>query len=195
MLVIVFENCHRNYYRFTDNVAGLYRGCCTPAVRPCPGLRSSWGVAWTVWCGRHTCGQVSACRVPQEISRPVDLHSQGAASFTWAGHCGEGLLSEQRGLKPSIWRKALWRLIASSMMSCRSMVGYKPYPSPTLRESIPRLLNEKTTVMTTCCAPACSQALPVKPQGVWDRGIEAWALSRDRRNWSCGGCGLRGHPA
>ena len=36
--------------------------------------------------------------------------------------------------------------------------------------------------MATCCAPACSQALPVKPQGVWARGSEAWAGSRDRRN-------------
>ena len=27
--------------------------------------------------------------------------------------------------------------------------------------------------MTTRCAPACSQVLPVKPQGVWARGIEA----------------------
>ena len=36
--------------------------------------------------------------------------------------------------------------------------------------------------MTTRCAPACSQALPVKPQGVWVRGIEAGAWSRDRRN-------------
>ena len=33
-----------------------------------------------------------------------------------------------------------------------------------------------------CCAPACSQALPVKPQGVWARGSEAWAGSRDLRN-------------
>ena len=43
-----------------------------------------------------------------------------------------------------------------------------------LRESIPRLLNEGMTTMTTCCAPACSQgcqAPPVKPQGVWARGI------------------------
>ena len=38
------------------------------------------------------------------------------------------------------------------------------------------------TTMTTRCGPACSQALPVKPQGVWARGIEAWAWSRDRRN-------------
>ena len=36
--------------------------------------------------------------------------------------------------------------------------------------------------MTPRCAPACSQSLPVKPQGVWARGIEAWAWSRDRRN-------------
>ena len=43
-----------------------------------------------------------------------------------------------------------------------------------LGESIPRLLNEGTTAMTACCAPACSQALPVKPQGVWARGIEAY---------------------
>ena len=46
-----------------------------------------------------------------------------------------------------------------------------------LRESILRLLNEETTAMTGCCAPACSQALPVKPQGVWARGIEAWSRS------------------
>ena len=32
------------------------------------------------------------------------------------------------------------------------------------------------------CAPAGSQVLPVKPQGVWARGIEAWAGSRDRPN-------------
>ena len=55
----------------------------------------------------------------------------------------------------------------------------------TLRESIPRLFNEGGgggAAMTTRCAPACSQALPVKPQGVWARGIEAWAGSRDLRN-------------
>ena len=50
-----------------------------------------------------------------------------------------------------------------------------------LRESIPRLFNGGKTTMTTRCAPACSQALPVKPQGVWARGIEAWARSRDLR--------------
>ena len=55
-----------------------------------------------------------------------------------------------------------------------------------LRESIPRLLNEGTTTMTACCAPVCSQALPIKPQGVWARSIEAWARSRDLRIWSCG---------
>ena len=33
--------------------------------------------------------------------------------------------------------------------------------------------------MTTHFAPACSQVLPVKPQGVWARGVEAWAGSRD----------------
>ena len=36
--------------------------------------------------------------------------------------------------------------------------------------------------MNTRCAPACSQAHLVKPQGVWARGIEAWAGSRDLRN-------------
>ena len=45
--------------------------------------------------------------------------------------------------------------------------------------------------MTACCAPACSQALPVKPHGVWARGIEAWARSSDLRKWSCRGGGLR----
>ena len=52
----------------------------------------------------------------------------------------------------------------------------------TLRESIPRLFNGGMTTMTTHCAPACSQVLPVKPQGVWARGIEVWAGSHDRRN-------------
>ena len=51
-----------------------------------------------------------------------------------------------------------------------------------LRESIPRLFNGGRTTMTTHWAPACSQVLPVKPKGVWARGIEAWARSRDRRN-------------
>ena len=64
-----------------------------------------------------------------------------------------------------------------------------------LRESIPRLFNGGTTTMTTRCAPACSQALPVKPQGVWARGIEAWVRSRDLWNWSFGGGGLQGPPA
>ena len=41
----------------------------------------------------------------------------------------------------------------------------------------PELLNEGTTTMTAHCAPACSQALPVKPRGVWVMGIEAWARS------------------
>ena len=48
--------------------------------------------------------------------------------------------------------------------------------------------------MTTRCAPACSQALPVKPQGVWARGIEGWAWSPDRdlgnlefRRWGSSG--------
>ena len=36
--------------------------------------------------------------------------------------------------------------------------------------------------MATCCAPACSQALPVKPEVIWARGSEAWAGSRDLRN-------------
>ena len=40
----------------------------------------------------------------------------------------------------------------------------------------------RPSAMATCCAPACSQALPVKPQGVWARGSEAWAGSRDLRN-------------
>ena len=64
-----------------------------------------------------------------------------------------------------------------------------------LRESIPRLFNEGTTTMTTRCAPACSHALPVKPQGVWARGSEAWARSRDLRIWSLGGGCLQGPPA
>ena len=64
-----------------------------------------------------------------------------------------------------------------------------------LRESIPKLFNEGTTTMTTHCAPACSQALLVKAQGVWARGSEAWARSRDIQIWSFGGECLQGPPA
>ena len=70
------------------------------------------------------------------------------------------------------------------------VVGKGQECSVTLRESILRLLNEGTTAMTARCAPACSQALPVKPQGVWARGIEAWARSRDLWNWCCRGGGF-----
>ena len=73
--------------------------------------------------------------------------------------------------------------------------AFIPPTTKPLRESIPRLFNWGSTAMTARCAPACSQVLPVKPQGVWARGIEAWAWSRDRRNWSCGGWGLQGPPA
>ena len=73
-------------------------------------------------------------------------------------------------------------------MACR-LVGAKPLSAPkleycqlALRESILRLLKGGKTTMTTRCAPACSQALPVKPKGVWARGIEAWAGSHDRGN-------------
>ena len=50
-----------------------------------------------------------------------------------------------------------------------------------LRESIPMLFNGGggRTTMTTRCGPACSQVLPVKPQGLWAIGVEAWAGSRD----------------
>ena len=59
---------------------------------------------------------------------------------------------------------------------CESVIPYlDPKLDTALQESIPRLLNEGTTAMTARCALACSQALPVKPQGVWARGIEAWA--------------------
>ena len=51
----------------------------------------------------------------------------------------------------------------------------------TLRESILRLFNGGTTTMTTHCTPACSQVLPVKPQGVWARGVEVWAGTRERQ--------------
>ena len=39
-----------------------------------------------------------------------------------------------------------------------------------LRDSIPRLLNGGRTTFSTRCAPASSQTLPVKSQGVWARG-------------------------
>ena len=64
-------------------------------------------------------------------------------------------------------------------LACKKLLCYLQCP---LRESIPRLFNGGKTIMTTRCAPACSQALPVKPQGVWARGIEAWLGSRDLRN-------------
>ena len=64
-----------------------------------------------------------------------------------------------------------------------------------LQESIPRLFTEGNTIITTHCAPAFSQVVPFKPQGVWARGVEAWAGSRDLRNWSFGGGGLQGPPS
>ena len=51
------------------------------------------------------------------------------------------------------------------------------------------------STMTTRCAPACSQALPVKPQGVWARGIEAWAGSPDLRNLKFRRWGSSGHSS
>ena len=48
-------------------------------------------------------------------------------------------------------------------------------PSSALRESIPRLFNGGRTIMTTRCAPACSQTLPVKPQG--GLGQTYWSVS------------------
>ena len=84
-----------------------------------------------------------------------------------------------------------WLMLLAGFVGCLVVVAVVG----SLRESIPRLLNEGSTAMTACCAPACSQALPVKPQGVWARGIDAWARSRDRHKWSCGGGGLRGPPA
>ena len=67
------------------------------------------------------------------------------------------------------------------MVTCTETQLWISQPN-SLRESIPRLFWLWETTMATCCAPACSQALPVKPQGVWARGSEAWAGSRDRRN-------------
>ena len=49
--------------------------------------------------------------------------------------------------------------------------------------------------MTTRCALACSQALPVKPQGVWARGIEAECGHVTVETWSFCGGGLQGPPA
>ena len=45
----------------------------------------------------------------------------------------------------------------------------------TLRESIPRLFYGGKTTMTTRCAPAWSQALPVKPQG--GLGQKYWSVN------------------
>ena len=56
-----------------------------------------------------------------------------------------------------------------------------------LRESIPRLFNWGSTAMTARCAPACSQVLPVKPQGVWARGIEAWPPKLELQRWGSSG--------
>ena len=66
------------------------------------------------------------------------------------------------------------------------------FPNIPLRESILRLFNGGRTTMTTRCASTCSQALPVKPQGVWARCIEAWAGSRDLRNVEFRGWGSSG---
>ena len=42
--------------------------------------------------------------------------------------------------------------------------------------------------MTTHCAPACSQVLPVQPKGVWARGVEAWTGPKlELRRWGSSG--------
>ena len=76
-----------------------------------------------------------------------------------------------------------------------AILQINPYLFFTLWESIPRLFNEGRTTMTTRCASACSQALPVKPQGVWARGIEAWAGHVTSEIWCFGGGGSSGPPS
>ena len=70
--------------------------------------------------------------------------------------------------------------------------GDAPTTSESLWESIPRLLNEGTTAMTARCALACSQALPVKPQGVWARIFKSvsavmWPPKLELRRWRSSG--------
>ena len=73
-------------------------------------------------------------------------------------------------------------MISINIQFCMDHSRCNLLPEESLRESIPRLFNGGKATTTTRCVPACSQALPVKPQGVWVRGIEAWAGSRDLRN-------------
>ena len=60
-----------------------------------------------------------------------------------------------------------------------------------LRESILRPFNGGTTTMTTRCAPACSQALPVKPEGLgqryWSVSEVTWPLKLEFRRWGSSG--------
>ena len=75
-----------------------------------------------------------------------------------------------------------FQLMLCCIIGWYSILLHGWYDWSSLQESIPRLFNGGRTTMTTRCAPACSQALTFKALGVWARGIEAWAWSRDSRN-------------
>ena len=100
-------------------------------------------------------------------------------SFCWSIHNKVN----KKHVHNNIW-DVLYMIISSSKsdMDAEYTVSLVITMISRLRESIPRLFNGGRTTMTTHSAPACSQVLLVKPQGVWARSIEAWARSCDRRN-------------
>ena len=53
----------------------------------------------------------------------------------------------------------------------------------------PELVNEGTTTITAHCAPACSQALPVKPQGhgYWSVSEVSWHPNLELWRWQSSG--------
>ena len=69
----------------------------------------------------------------------------------------------ETGIEVLLTRKHVWKCCQQNVKilfkpECADLTG-------TLRESIPMLFNGGRTTMTTHCAPAYSQVLPVKPQG------------------------------
>ena len=92
-----------------------------------------------------------------------------------------------------LWRHNYlsWRQHLPRAHSCGSFNQNVHLRGLTITGINPETVQWGMPIMTTRCAPACSQALPVKPQGVWAIGNEAWVRSHDLRIWGCRGGGLR----
>ena len=170
---VIFNNKHLVTYWHWANWT-LAKGYTPLSLYPISHNTSHHKISWNLEAARD------------RFSDPADLKFDRCLSSSAA----EALVKFQNDaiiVKPILWLRDFTRF--SSKTSYRLVNRgpdfhclIKPSLTFTLWESILRLFNWGRTTMTTRCAPAFSQALPVKPQGVWATGIEAWARGRDRWN-------------